>query len=452
MFLGDPNITTPLYVVHCIDTEGPLYESLEATFDRLEAIIGRRLPPNRETLRKLQQGEIDLGGREEIVRLVVSEQLLNYNDTWDKVDAMLADIMGEAFRQRYADADGRPWTFNWFCVDHVGYSVNPRRRAMGYHNVFDHYSEAVGAHGAADEIHWHVHPMSTYREAHRNATSYLRSPHVLETLARRVIDRRWFPVAFRPGFHVERPDSHWLLEQFVPFDFGNQAMRRGEREEGQDDLAGGRFGDWRRAVDDWSPYHPHHDDYQLPGDCRRVIFRCLNVGTRLRLLDETEVRRAFQRASQGEPTALAFTNHDFRDMRPDVALVHGLVQEVAREFPEVQWRNAGALEAARAVLGLEPQQPLSFTTTFERHGHALHMAVESNHAIFGPQPFLAVKSHDQRYDHDNLDIQEPFRRWSYVFDEQSFRPAALEAIGIAAADASGQTAIVRFNGHGNSLD
>ena len=27
-----------LYLVHAIDTEGPLYESLEATFERLEKI------------------------------------------------------------------------------------------------------------------------------------------------------------------------------------------------------------------------------------------------------------------------------------------------------------------------------------------------------------------------------------------------------------------------------
>jgi len=36
----------------------------------------------------------------------------------------------------------------------------------------------------------------------------------------------------------------------------------------------------------------------------------------------------------------------------------------------------------------------------------------------------------------------PFRRWSYVFDEQSFRPKALEAIGVASADRYGQTSVV----------
>ena len=33
--------------------------------------------------------------------------------------------------------------FNWHCLDHVGYEINPRRRDMGYHNIFDHYQQIV---------------------------------------------------------------------------------------------------------------------------------------------------------------------------------------------------------------------------------------------------------------------------------------------------------------------
>lgn len=430
-----------VHLVHCIDTEGPLYESLEATFERVKTITGVTLAPARTTLAQLQRGEIDLGGKENLVRLIVSEQLLAYNDTWDKIDTMLGEIMSPEYRGRYADPDGSPWAYNWFCVDHVGYDVNPRRRDIGYHNVFDHYSSRVRESGGPDEIHWHAHPMPTYREAHRNATSYLRSPHILETLARRVIDRHWFPAAFRPGFHVERPDSHWLLEQFVPFDFGNQSMPADRLAGTQEDVAGGRFGDWRRAPDDWSHYNPHHDDYQVPGCCRRTMFRCLNVGTRYRLLDETEVRRAFRRAASGVPTLLAFTDHDFRDMRPDVETVHGLVSKVASEFPEVSWHNSGALRAARAVLGLEETEPLEFAVKLEHAGGAVRMDVKANRQIFGPQPFLAVKSHDLRYYHDNFDIETPFLHWSYVFDDQSFRPESVEAIGVAAADRNGQVGV-----------
>lgn len=37
-----------VYVVHCIDTEGPLYESVEATFERLKEIFHIDLDPSLE--------------------------------------------------------------------------------------------------------------------------------------------------------------------------------------------------------------------------------------------------------------------------------------------------------------------------------------------------------------------------------------------------------------------
>ena len=54
-----------LYVAHAIDTGGPLYESLDATFERLEFSLGLRLDPRRATLERIRRGEVDLRGREE---------------------------------------------------------------------------------------------------------------------------------------------------------------------------------------------------------------------------------------------------------------------------------------------------------------------------------------------------------------------------------------------------
>lgn len=51
-----------VYVVHCIDTEGPLHESTEATFDRLKSIFKLDLEPSSALLRRLQAGEVDWEG------------------------------------------------------------------------------------------------------------------------------------------------------------------------------------------------------------------------------------------------------------------------------------------------------------------------------------------------------------------------------------------------------
>ncbi len=70
---------------------------------------------------------------------MVGPHLLAYNDTWDKIDTMLRDAMSPSFRNKSLDSFGGGWVYNWFCVDHVDYDINPRRRDIGYHNVYDHY-------------------------------------------------------------------------------------------------------------------------------------------------------------------------------------------------------------------------------------------------------------------------------------------------------------------------
>ncbi len=437
-----------VHVVHCIDTEGPLHESVEATFERLRAIFGLDLEPSADMLRRLQAGEVDLGGQETAVSRVVNPHLLAYNDTWDKVDGLMADCMGAGFRDRARDSDGQGWVYNWFCVDHVDYDANPRRRDIGYHNIFDHYLGLVRDLGASrDGVHFHYHPHNFRREAHRCATHWwTASDSLQQILSRRVIDRQWFPAAHRAGFHVIRPDSHWFLEQFIPFDFSSQATTPTEDDRSQSGLEDGRWGDWRRAPATWEPYHPAHDDYQIPGACRRWIARCLNVGTRYRLLGEGDVRQAFLEAQEGRPVVMAFTDHDFRDIRPDVDGVRGLLACVSREFPSVPVKFCEAIDAMRRALGLTLEPACELETSLHALGDSTHvLEVRSTVPTFGPQPWLALKTVAGSYHYDNFDIDDPFHRWRYVFDEETFPLRALSAIGIAANNSCGVTTVLNLD-------
>ena len=437
-----------VYVVHCVDTEGPLHESVEATFERLKAIFRLDLEPSANLLRRLQAGEVDLGGIETAVKKVVDPHLLAYNDTWEKVDALLADCLSPGFRDEVCDSTGRGWIYNWFCVDHVGYDINPRRRDIGYHNVFDHYQGILHDTGSGqDGLHFHYHPHSFRPEAHRCATHWWASSDSLyQILSRRVIDRQWFPAANRPGFHVIRPDSHWFLEQFVPFDFSSQATVKAEADAGQSDIEDGRWGDWRRAPVTWQPYHPAHDDHQVPGDCRRWIARCLNVGTRFGLVTERDVRQAFQEARDGRPVVLAVTDHDFRDMRPDIEGLRNMLVSVATDFPDVSFRFSEAVDAMRQALRLAPQPPCDLNVSLRAIDDSTHvLQVESATPTFGPQPWLALKTVAGTYHHDNLIIDVPFHRWRYVLDDETYPLRALGSIGIAANNQFGVTTVATMD-------
>ena len=53
-----------VYFVHCVDTEGPLYESLTAKFQRVKDIFNISVKPSRENLKKLKLAKIPLKGKE----------------------------------------------------------------------------------------------------------------------------------------------------------------------------------------------------------------------------------------------------------------------------------------------------------------------------------------------------------------------------------------------------
>ncbi len=433
-----------VYVVHCIDTEGPLHESLEATFERLRHVFHVDLPADPATLRALQEGAVDLQGREAAVQQMLDPELLAYNDTWDKIDAMLSDALSTDFRSRVPDTAGNAWVYNWFCVDHVDYDVNPRRRDIGYHNVFDHYRYALDAAGASrDGLHFHYHPHAFRKHAHLCATHWWASSSTLyQVLARRIIDRLWFPAANRPGFQVNRPDSHWFLEQFIPFDFASLSVEALNTDEQQFDFSAGRSGDWRRAPRTWRPYHPAHDDYQAPGQCRRWIGRCLNVGTRAYLLTKEEVVRAFEEARRGQPVVMAFADHDFRDVRRDVDDVRGMLAAVSKDFPDVPFLYSEAIAAMRAALDIPHQPPCELDVEVEDlDGSATRLRVRTSTPTFGPQPFLALRSHTGQYFHDNFDIQALSHEWTYVFDAETLPYRAVEKVGIAANNAYGTTSV-----------
>ena len=254
-----------------------------------------------------------------------------------------------------------------------------------------------------------------------------------------MIDRNWFPSVNRAGFQTERPDSHWILEQWIPFDISN--MSCADIPEAQQDFGGGVSGDWRRAPNDWVVYQPDHDDYQVPGNCRRHIARCLNLGTRLGLLDEPEMRKGFERARRDGATILAFADHDFRDIGANVLEFQDMLQKVAPDYPDVSFRYTEAREAfGRVVFGeyKVPDTNILKVSLEQLPGTDKKLlAIESSEPTFGPQPFLAIRTSSGVYHHDNLDFQEPFRRWSYLFHADTFEWAEVDCIGVATNDRHG---------------
>ena len=430
MFVPNIQNEKAVNIVHCVDTEGPLYESSEATFERIYDIFGVKYEPTLQNLEMLRQG------KDKAIAEMISLELLDYNDTWDKIDVMLNEITSKDFRHNFPDSFENGWKYTWFCIDWVGFmGENPRRRDMGFHNIFDHYTKYK-----EDEIQFHFHPISIKKDAHLTGNTY--SPIIYETLARKIIDRLWFPSAVRSG--VERPDSSFFFEQWIPFVYGNSSMKINTSE--QFDLSDGRFGDWRHAPLEWMPYHPDYRDYQEKGNCHRLIARCLNMEARVKEISINDFRDGFKRASEGLPTLISFADHDYRNMKKEINRTQNMIRIVSGEYPDVKFRYCNANEGIRNVTNTTNLNPPKFSLTFD--SSRLNVISENN--IFGTQPFLAIKTKSGEYIWQNLDYRSD-NWWTFTFDFYTLPKKAIDKIGIASNTDNGMTEIVVLDVDSNTI-
>lgn len=430
-----------VYVVHCIDTEGPLYESPEVPFNQIKSVLGIDIEASEKNLIKLQNGLLDLNGQEKAVKDLIDVHKMAINIDWDMLRKSLETITTDEFRNQLKDSNGHGWVYSWFCMDHVGFTgENPRRRDAGYHHIFDKYMEMVKKQDKGDIVQFHHHPVSHSGNYHECGTAFWGRSTLNDILTRRIIDRSWFPTAFRPGFHTERPDSHWFLEQWIPFDYGNQAIK--ENETNQLDMMNGRFGDWRKAPIEWRPYHPSHDDYQKKGNCHRWITRCLNMHARIREISQEDVLEAFKTAQKNGKAILAFTDHDYKDMKYDIERIRHFLKKAIVEYPKVKFEYTDAITAMRKCCNI-PSKDLEMNCKID-YDNKIRLQVLTKEKIFGPQPYLALKTFDNDYIWDNFDF-EGENVWSYTFDCHSIEYSRIEKIGVAANNSFGKCKVMNYD-------
>jgi hypothetical protein len=438
-----------VYIVHHVDTEGPLWENIEETFARLKIIFGLDLKPTYENLAKLQRGDIDIPpDQKKELALAVDPHTIGFKRNWAMIEEMLGRVMQPSFRYQLLDSFGGGWIYNWHVMDHAGFGFdNPRHRDIGHHNIFDFYQYLLKTYNPMhDRIHWHFHPVPFYRQANIMATSYDNSMSVLhQIICRRLIDRNWFPVVNRAGFHAERIDSNLFLEQWIPFDPSNIAVEESDKPKHQKDQINGRFADWNGAPTDWSLYHPSLYDWRLKGNANRVIARILNVKARHRNITVDEIEKGFAKAANGENVYLGLANHDWREMSVEIDEFREMLSVVINKYPEIRFKYAETVDAFRKVIGYSSQE-------VEDNAIDLKIALEGDilkvdtlkGEIFGPQPYLAFKTRNGDYFHDNFDFLLPKKSFSYVFDEYTVPIENIESIAVASNDKYGNTFIKKI--------
>lgn len=435
-----------VYICHHIDTEGPLYESIEELFKRVKFVTGINLEPTKDNIIKLQNREIEIS--DELwkeLKLIVDPHTINFLGEWGQIDTMLDTIMSSSYRNELLDIEGNGWLYNWHIMDHVGFTgANPRRRDLGYLKIFEYYESKIKATDSyMDVLHWHFHPISFTKDAHIPATSYENSMYDLhQIISRRLIEKEWFPLVNRAGFHTVRFDSSHFLEQWIPFDPSNQAVKDEFQPKLQRDLTNGRFGDWRGAPYDWSIYQPNHRDWRKSGAMNRYVARVLNMNSRHRNITYDELVTAFEKARKGENVYVGITNHDWRDMKREIDDFRILLAKVIEEYSDVPFIFSESKRAFQEILfSSEQVQEEAINIKVELDSKHLVVYVQ-NGETFGPQPYLAIKTKDGQYYHDNFDyFDHSSQNFNYTFDDYTIPLDNIEKIAVATNDKFGNQAI-----------
>tara|TARA_B100001250_G_scaffold93253_1_gene77717 strand:+ start:7631 stop:8977 length:1347 start_codon:yes stop_codon:yes gene_type:complete len=442
-----------IFIVHHVDTEGPLTESLDQTFNRLNEIIGYKLDlePTLENLQLLQSGKISFDKKiEETIKKILNPKLLSFKNSWNEINAMLDRITTMKFRKSLKDSYGNGWIYNWHIMDHVGFKSNKRCRDLGYLKIFNHYEDYFKKNESyKDSFQWHFHPIGFNKHAHKYATSYENSYYEIhQILCRRLIEKNWFPQVNRAGFHTIRPDSNWFLEQWIPFDPSNQATIQNKNSRNQSDNKFGRFGDWTNAPNNWDIYNPDLYDWRKEGNLKRFVAKTLNLNTRFRNINFDEIQLAFDRATQGKNVYLGVTNHDFREMSHEIEDFYNLFKDVAKRYPHIKFQNSETISAFRDVIGFD-------LNTIEKNKIDFNISIQDNvlkvkiinGEPFGSQPYMAIKTKNGEYFHDNLDFGSFKKEYFYTFDSHTINTDEVKKIAIASNDKFGNCNIetIDFN-------
>ena len=133
------------------------------------------------------------------------------------------------------------------------------------------------------------------------------------------------------------------------------------------------------------------------------------------------------------------------ELATEVNHVRSLLLQASKKYPDVKFRYCSVKEGFnRAIWGknfdtktLELEAEF-FPKTSEDAPNILIKCIKGK--VFGPQPFLAIKTKSRRFIYDNLDFIDE-NTWAYAFHGDTLPIEDVSKLSVAANDVYGNTYI-----------
>ncbi len=350
-----------------------------------------------------------------------SEFIKDQNMLWHDLNKRLSMLMSESFRNKYKDSFGNNLTLNWFIMDHSGFNENPYNVNMGYGTVFKNYQNLFKKFpNIKDGVYWHYHhPRNDGKfspEYYWNS-NWNDNKEYYNILNHRIIDFNFFPTVYRAGGTIERNESSNWLEKWIPFDFSNRAPYSTKDKY-----------KWEKALSNWEVYNPNKEDYQIKGDIKRTIARCLSIDDP-KEFNLKEIIKAFKETYKGNKVILSFFSHDFNNkLFKRINYLYSSLKLVS-QITGIKFKFNNSLNAMQETLNYNKINKLNIKIIKKDD----YISINSNNELFGDHPYIVTLNKNNNY--KNYKSIKERNGWKFKFDKN------VKKIGVAAVDIYGQSYI-----------
>ena len=148
------------------------------------------------------------------------------------------------------------------------------------------------------------------------------------------------------------------------------------------------------------------------------------------------------------PVLLGLASHDWRNIETEVDYSYNLIKKASKKYPDVSYEFCNVDDGFRKVLwpGGIKEKKLKLKIKYNKatKNDVPNVVIETKQGkVFGPQPFLAIKTKSRNFIYDNLDFISK-NKWGYAFYENTLMQDEIDEIVVAANDKYGNTSIERF--------
>jgi hypothetical protein len=344
--------------------------------------------------------------------------------------------MDPSFRDQIRDSYGNTIKLTWWMMagNIFRFAENknmPLANTMTLYLMKKYHGDAIQQFGDELSLHYHTFHWFDYSGDGKywwnqalNFNDCLDDFNL--TVAQFLLEENVYPVSFRSGWHYM--DNEWQkrLDELLPYSLHNDwPAKRTDTVEPLDNTF-----DWSQAPNDFVPFRPSPENYQIPGDGKGWNVRSKFMGS----VTQEMMDGIFKKANEGTDQVACFWAHlpesDFLD---NIRKINNLAHNSAAKYTDVKFQYNTAVEAMQLWRQSTDFTPPQLSIQEEQIGSEIYFVINTDESIFQDVPFVAVKDVYERY-HIVESQSTGTNTWRTI---ESFDKNILAKAGVAVTDTFG---------------